>query len=70
MVPEAEVFRSQLEFLFRDPAMAALMDAAPAALGRSLCWTLGLPPPPPQREPHDAPAPVVPAHAHGPPHPT
>ena len=49
LVPEAVANRSQLEFLFRDPAMAALLAAAPAALGRplrSLCWMLGATPPP------------------------
>ena len=48
LVPEAAANGSQLQFLFRDPAMAALLAAAPASLGRplrSLCWMLGAPPP-------------------------
>jgi hypothetical protein len=105
LVPDAIAFRAQLEDLFRDPAMAALMQAAPASLARplrSLCRTLGAPTPPilatirapirapvlapmreatpsaapqatppPQRSPRRSAraAPVVPARAHGPPHP-
>ncbi len=49
LVPETAVFGSQLQFLFADPAMAALMAAAPASLGRplrSLCHMLGIAPPP------------------------
>ena len=49
LVPEAAANGSQLQFLFRDPAMAALLAAAPASLGRplrSLCWMLGATPPP------------------------
>ena len=49
LVPEAAANGSQFQFLFRDPAMAALLAAAPAALGRplrSLCWMLGATPPP------------------------
>src|SRR5271167_3276302 len=56
LVPDATGFRSQLEYLLRDPEMAALLAAAPASLGRplrSLCWMLRLPPPdilaPPKR---------------------
>jgi hypothetical protein len=48
LVPEAVVFRSQLEFLLRDPGMVDLIEAAPASLGRplrSLCWMLRLSPP-------------------------
>jgi len=47
-VPETAVYRSQLQFLFADPEMAALMAAAPAAIGRplcSLCRMLGVLPP-------------------------
>ncbi len=49
LVPETAVYGSQLQFLFADPAMAALMRAAPALLGRplrSLCHMLGVRPPP------------------------
>ena len=49
LVPEAAANGSQLQFLFSDPAMAALLAAAPASLGRplrSLCWMLGATPPP------------------------
>jgi hypothetical protein len=48
LVPEAVVFRAQLENLLRDPAMAALMAAAPDAMARplrSLCWMLRVDPP-------------------------
>ena len=62
LVPDAIGYRSQLEHLFRDPEMAALMEAAPTAMRRplrSLCWMLGvtapkilaLPPPPPRPKP-------------------
>jgi hypothetical protein len=49
LVPEAAAYGSQLQFLFADPEMAALMEAAPAALRRplrSLCRMLGVAPPP------------------------
>jgi hypothetical protein len=49
LVPDAVGYRSQLEYLFRDPAMAALMAQAPASMARilrPLCWMLYLPPPP------------------------
>jgi hypothetical protein len=49
LVPEAVGYRSQLVHLFRDPEMAALMAAAAAPLRRplrSLCWMLGVRPPP------------------------
>ena len=42
-------YRAQLENLLRDPEMAALIQTAPASLSRrvrSLCWMLGLRPPP------------------------
>jgi hypothetical protein len=48
LAPEVVGNRGQLENLFRDPAMAALMAAAPASLARplrSLCHMLGLDPP-------------------------
>jgi hypothetical protein len=48
LVPDAVGSRSQLEHLFRDAGMAALMEAAPASLGRplrSLCHMLGVRPP-------------------------
>jgi hypothetical protein len=69
LVPDAVGYRSQLEHLFRDPAMAALLAAAPAPMGRALrplCWMLGVRPPPilarpapaspPPTEPQAAPA--------------
>jgi hypothetical protein len=64
LVPEAVGYRSQLEFLFRDAEMAALLAAAPAPMRRplrSLCRMLGLPPPPilalpPRPKPPPAPA--------------
>src|ERR1019366_8846738 len=49
LVPDAAGYRSQLEYLLRDAGMVALMEAAPMSLGRplrSLCWMLGLRPPP------------------------
>ena len=49
LVPEAVGYRSQLEFLLRDPGMAALMAAAPAPMARvlrPLCWMLRVTPPP------------------------
>ena len=48
LVPDAVCYRSQLEFLLRDPEFSALLAAAPASLGRplrSLCWMLRLDPP-------------------------
>jgi hypothetical protein len=58
LVPDSVGSRSQLEYLFRDPEMAALLEAAPKSLGRplrSLCHMLGLRPPeilaPPARPP-------------------
>jgi hypothetical protein len=65
LVPEAVGCRGQLENLFRDPEMAALLAAAPASLRRPLrsaCWMLGLRPPPipaPPRPPAPAPAPAA-----------
>jgi hypothetical protein len=50
LIPEATCYGSQLEHLFRDPEMAAIMEAAPVSLGRplrSLCRMLGVRPPPP-----------------------
>jgi hypothetical protein len=58
LLPEAAGHRAQLEHLFRDAEMVALLEAAPKSLGRplrSLCWMLGLQPPtilaPPARPP-------------------
>ena len=48
LVPDAVVWRSQLERLLQDPEVVALLAAAPASLGRplrSLCWMLCLRPP-------------------------
>jgi len=48
LVPNAVVFRGQLETLLRDPEMAALLAAAPVSLRRplrSLCWMLRVEPP-------------------------
>jgi hypothetical protein len=49
LVPETASYGSQLQFLLADPAMAALLAAAPASLRRpvrSLCHMLGVAPPP------------------------
>ncbi len=49
LVPEAVQYRGQLEILFQDAEMAALLAAAPTSMRRplrSLCRMLGLPPPP------------------------
>ncbi len=49
LVPETAVYGSQLQVLFADPAMAALLAAAPGPIGRplrSLCRMLGVAPPP------------------------
>jgi hypothetical protein len=49
LVPEAVQYRGQLEYLFHDPAMIALLEAAPAPMARilrPLCWALHLPLPP------------------------
>jgi hypothetical protein len=48
MIPEVVGYRSQLEYLLRDPEMVALMQAAPGALRRpirSLCRALRVEPP-------------------------
>src|ERR1019366_5079255 len=48
LMPEAAGYGSQLDNLFRDPGMAALMEAAPAQMRRplrSLCRMLGIAPP-------------------------
>jgi hypothetical protein len=45
----ANAYRAQLEDLLSRPDMVALIEAAPASLGRplrSLCWMFGLRPPP------------------------
>ena len=50
LVPQAVQYRAQVEhLLLRDPAMAALIQAAPAPMARvfrPLCWMLRLEPPP------------------------
>jgi hypothetical protein len=49
LVPEAASCRTRLRNLLLDPEMAALIEAAPSSLGRplrSLCWMVGLRPPP------------------------
>jgi len=49
LVPEAGSFRDKLQNLLLDPEMAALIEAAPSSVGRplrSLCWMVGLRPPP------------------------
>ena len=63
LVPEAVVFRAQLESLLQHPEMAALMAEAPAPMARilrPLCWMLRVTPPPilarPRRQPAPAPA--------------
>jgi len=48
LVPDAICYRSQLEYLLRDPGMVGLIEAAPVSLARplrSLCHMLGLRPP-------------------------
>jgi hypothetical protein len=59
LVPEAVQYRGQLEILFQDAEMAALLAAAPAPMGRALrplCRMLGLTPPAIlARPPHAAP---------------
>ena len=48
LIPLAVGYRSQLDYLFQDPEMAALLAAAPEAMRRplrSLCHMLALPPP-------------------------
>ena len=79
LVPDAVVFRAQLDSLLRDPGMAELMQAAPASLARplrSLCRMLGLSPPPilalpakprpPRAAPAAPPAPPPPPASRGP----
>lgn len=76
LAPETAGHRAQLEHLLQDPAMTALLAAAPPAMARpvrSLCWMLRLPPPPtlsrpaaprppdPARPPPPAPKPVSPS---------
>jgi len=72
LVPDAVAYRSQLEHLFRDPEVMALLAAAPASLGRpirSLCWMLRVTPPdilaPPPRARLAKAAPPTPAPAAG-----
>jgi hypothetical protein len=67
LVPEAVGYRSQLEYLFRDAEVMALLAAAPASLRRplrSLCWMLRVSPPPILAPPGAAPP--QPAQAGGP----
>ena len=62
LVPGAAVYRSQLEFLLRDPATAALLAEAPASLGRplrSLCRMLGIKSPPGLAPPRPTPPPAA-----------
>jgi hypothetical protein len=50
LIPEAVCYGSQLEHLFRDPEMAALLEAAPEPMRRTLrplCHMLGVRLPPP-----------------------
>jgi len=64
LVPEAVQYRAQVEhLLLRDPAMAALIAAAPAPMARvlrPLCWMLRLEPPPILARPRAKPAPPRP----------
>lgn len=49
MIAETPAFAGQFDSLLRDPEIAALVAAAPAAVRRplrSLCWMLGVAPPP------------------------
>jgi hypothetical protein len=66
LVPESVAYRAQLEHLLRDPEMAALLAAAPAAMARplrSLCWMLRLSPPPILAPIPAAPQPALPQPA-------
>jgi hypothetical protein len=70
LVPEAVVFRAQLESLLQDPEMAGLLAAAPASLARpirSLCWMLRVDPPPILAPPRPAAPPPAQAAAATPP---
>jgi hypothetical protein len=76
LLPPTNAYASQLEYLLRDPEMAALVAAAPASLGRplrSLCRMLGLTPPPilapPPRPAKPKPAPAAPKPPKPPPPP-
>lgn len=69
LVPDAVGHRSQLENLLRDPAMAALIAAAPAPMARvlrPLCWMLRVTPPPILARPSSEAA-TAPAAASAPP---
>jgi hypothetical protein len=49
LMPEAAAAGTQLQCLFAEPEMAALLAAAPAPMARALrplCWMLGVTPPP------------------------
>jgi hypothetical protein len=64
LVPGAAGFGGQLETLFRQPEMAALLAAAPEPTGRALrplCWMLGVAPPPLLARQRPAPADPLPA---------
>jgi hypothetical protein len=66
LVPESVAYRAQLDHLLRDPEMAALLAAAPAAMARplrSLCWMLRLSPPPILAPIPAAPQPALPQPA-------
>jgi len=76
LLPEAVMYRSQLEHLLRDPEFVALMQAAPAPMARvlrPLCWMLRVTPPPvlarprPPRRPSLRPAPPAEPPAADPP---
>jgi hypothetical protein len=63
LLPETAAYGSQLQVLFAEPEMAALMEAAPAALRRplrSLCRMLGVTPPPILAPPPSPPRPKPP----------
>ena len=63
LLPETIQFRAALHTLLQDPEMVALIQAAPAAMGRplrSLCWMLRLQPPPILARPRPAAPPPAP----------
>ena len=72
LVPDAVCYRSQLSQLLGDPAMVALIQAAPAPMARvlrPLCWMLRLEPPPILARPRPQPPPRPPTSAKSAPRP-
>jgi hypothetical protein len=70
LLPDAAAYGCQLENLFRDPEMAALLAAAPEAMARilrPLCWMLAATPPPLLARPRPAAPPAPEATSQAPP---